>query len=116
MNSIDRKRWNELFVQRPMPIRSSLFGVLRIYQEKSHFGKGRVVVNIRGLKKISELDANPMPLQTDILASVQGCSYISIMDCASFFHQWPVEKEDRHKLTVLSHRGSEQWNLCYENF
>ena len=74
--------------------------------------KGRVVVDIRGLNKISMFDAYPMPLQSDILSAVIGCPYISVMDCAGFFHQWLVRMMDRHKLTVVSHRGSEQWNVA----
>ncbi len=41
----------------------------------------------------------------------QGCPYILVMDCAVFFHQWRVAIPDRHKLTVVSHRGAEQWNV-----
>lgn len=67
--------------------------------------KGRVVVDIRGLNKISEFDAYPMPLQADILSSVSGCAFISVMDCTGFFHQWLVQRSHRHKLTVVSHRG-----------
>ena len=74
--------------------------------------KGRVVVDIRGLNKISEFDAYPMPLQADILSSVSGCMFISVMDCTGFFHQWRVSPDHRHKLTVVSHRGSERWNVA----
>jgi hypothetical protein len=73
--------------------------------------RGRVVIDIRGLNKISEHDAYPMPLQSDILSKAQGCPYISVMDCAVFFHQGRVAITDRHKLTVVSHRGAEQWNV-----
>lgn len=81
-------------------------------QGKEPRRKGRVVVDIRGLNKVSEFDAYSMPLQSDIISSIQGCKYISIMNCAAFFHQWRVAKEDRHKLTVITHRGSEQWNVA----
>ena len=30
----------------------------------------------------------------------------------SFFYQWPVSVEDRHKLTVVSHRGQEQFRIA----
>ena len=74
--------------------------------------KGRVVVDIRGLNKITELDTYPMPLQADITALVAGCPYISVFDAASFFYQWLVRLADRHKLTVVSHRGQEQFNVA----
>ena len=57
-------------------------------------------------------DAYPMPLQPDILSSIIGAIYISVNDCASWPHQWLVQMLDRHKLTVISHRGSEQWNVA----
>ncbi|CAF9941927.1 MAG: hypothetical protein HETSPECPRED_004383 [Heterodermia speciosa] len=63
--------------------------------------KDRVVTDIRGLNKISMFDAYPMTLQTDVIAAVLECPYISVMDCASFFHQWLVQLADRHKLTII---------------
>ena len=74
--------------------------------------KGRVVTDIRGLNKITENDAYPMPLQTDITAAVRDCPYISTVDAAAFFHQWPVAKDSRYMLTVVSHRGQEQYNVA----
>lgn len=38
------------------------------------------------------------------------------MDGTSFFHQWRVQCKDRHKLTVVSHRGSERWNIAVMGF
>ena len=78
--------------------------------------KGRVVVDIRGLNKIAVTDSYPMPLQSDITASVAGCQYISVFDAAGFFHQWLVRLADRHKLTVVSHRGQEQFNVAVMGF
>ena len=78
--------------------------------------KGRVVVDIRGLNKISMFDAYFMSLQFDILSAVIDCSYISMMDCVDFFHQWLVRMMNRHKLTVISHRGSEQWNVAVMSY
>ena len=78
--------------------------------------KGRVVVDIRGLNKIAITDSYPMPLQSDITSSVAGCRYISVFDAAGFFHQWLVRHRDRHKLTVVSHRGQEQFNVAVMGF
>ncbi len=74
--------------------------------------KGRVVVDIRGLNRISQPDSYPLPLQTDITSAVRGCRYISTVDCASFFYQWLVNPADRHKFTVVSHRGQEHFNVA----
>jgi hypothetical protein len=88
------------------------YPVFVVWRTVNGIRKGRVVVDIRGLNKISIFDAYPMPLQSDVLAAVMGFPYISVMDCASFFHQWLVRYQDRHELTVVSHRGSEQWNVA----
>ena len=74
--------------------------------------KGRAVVDIRGLNAISQIDIYPLPLQTELISAVKGCNYISVVDCASFFYQWRVHPEDRHKLTVITHRGQETFNVA----
>jgi hypothetical protein len=77
---------------------------------------GRAVVDMRGLNHLALRDAYPIPLQSDILSAVHGCSYITVIDCASFFYQWKVALEDRHKLTVVTHRGQEQFNVAVMGF
>ena len=74
--------------------------------------KGRVVVDVRALNKITIPDAYPIPVQTDILADLAGCGYISTVDCASFFYQFGVKKPHRYRLTVASHRGQETFNCA----
>ena len=85
--------------------------------EKKLHRKGRVVVDIRGLNKISTPDAYPIPRQEDITAAVAGCHYITVTDGFSFFYQWLVTQEDHYKLTVTSHRGLKYIALIgYRNF
>ena len=74
--------------------------------------KGRVVVDIRGLNAITQPDVYPLPLQADLIGCVKDCLYISVIDCASFFYQWRVHPDDRHKLTVITHRGQESFNVA----
>ncbi len=81
------------------------------FMRKSLTRRDRVVVNIRDLNKISEHDAYSMFLQSDILNKTQKCSYISVMNCTTFFHQWRVAISNRHKLIVVTHREAEQWNV-----
>ena len=78
--------------------------------------KGRVVVDLRPLNHMALLDAYPLPLQSDIIALAHSCPYITVLDCASFFYQWRVHPSDRHKLTVVSHRGQEHFNICVMGF
>ena len=56
-------------------------------------------------------DAYSMTLQIDVIAAILDCLFISVMNCASFFHQWLVQLTNRHKLIVVSHRESKQWNV-----
>lgn len=72
--------------------------------------KGRVVVDIRGL---TVTDSYPLPLQSEITGLV---SYITVVDAAGFFHQWSVRLLDRQKLTVVLHRGQEQFNVAAMGF
>ena len=74
--------------------------------------QGRPVIDIRGLNKIAQNDVHPVPLQADMITFVRGCAYISILDALSFFYHWRVHPDDRHKLTVISHRGQETFNVA----
>ena len=94
----------------PTPYSYPVFVVWKQLSDGSK--KGRVVVDIRGLNKITESDAYPLPLQSDIIAAVAGAPYISTVDGNSYFHQFRVRHKDRHKLTVVSHRGQEQFNVA----
>lgn len=78
--------------------------------------KGRTVVDIRALNKISVPDAYPIPSQEKILASMRGATHISTIDAASFFYQWPVKPEHRHRLAVVSHRGQEIFNVAVMSY
>ena len=107
------------FTTQPTPFSYSVFVVWRIVHRPNGLPperKGRVVVDIRGLNKITELDTYFMPLQADVTALVAGCPYISVFDAASFFYQWLVRIADRHKLTVVFHRRQKQFNVAVMGF
>ena len=73
---------------------------------------GRAVIDTRGLNQITQTDAYPISLQEDIIAKVKDCSYISVVNCTSFFYQWRVHADDQDKLTIVSHRGQETSNVA----
>lgn len=83
-----------------------------VWREVNGIKKGRVVIDIRGLNKMTQNDSYPLPLQSDITSMVAGYPYISVCDAVGWFHQFSVQREDRHKLTVVSHRGQEQSNVA----
>ena len=106
------------FTKQPTPFGWPVFVVWRTIEQPGRppERKGRVVVDIRGLNKITVTDSYPLPLQSDITALVAGCRYITVVDAAGFFHQWLVKVSDRGKLTVVSHRGQEQFNVAAMGF
>ena len=106
------------YTSQPTPYSYPIFVVWRTVHrpDEPPERKGRVVVNIRGLNKATIPNTYPMPLQTDVTALVADCPYISVFDAASFFYQWLVRISDRHKLTVVSHRGQEQFNVAVMGF
>jgi Reverse transcriptase (RNA-dependent DNA polymerase) len=84
-----------------------------VYEDGKPDRKGRVVVDIRDLNKISVPDIYPTPIQSDILA---GKKYITVVDAMPFFYQWRVHPEDRNRLTVVSHRGQEVFNVAVMDY
>ena len=49
--------------------------------------KNRIVVNIRNLNQISQIDVYSMFVQTDIIAAVFECFHIFIIDAQNYFYQ-----------------------------
>ena len=82
-----------------------------VWKSNEATAKGRVVIDIRALNKISMPDAYPMPTQSDILSQMAGSMFITTVDCTSFYYQWWTRKEHRHRLTVVSHRGQETFRV-----
>lgn len=99
-----RMEWSTL----PTPFAFPVFVVWRSTEAE---GKGRPVVDIRGLNRVAIADTYPMSLQGDVIAALAGSTYITTVDCTSLFYQWPVARADRHKLAVVSHRGQELFKV-----
>lgn len=94
----------------PTPFAFPVFVVWRaIYGPDGIEYKGRSVVDIRGLNRATIADAYPMPDQRDIIKLLRSCYYITILDARTSFYMFRVRREDRHKFTVVSHRGLEHF-------
>ena len=103
----------------PTPFALPVFVVYKtvyVGPEKVPERKGRVVVDIRGLNKITVPDNHPLPLQDDIVTVVQGCTFVSVVDCSGQFHLFLVRRDHRQRFTVVSHRGSEHFNVAAMEF
>ncbi len=73
--------------------------------------KGRVIVDIRKLNDLVVPDAYPLPLQSNIIASVQGCTNLAVLDAASFFYQWLLHPDHQYIFTVVIHWGQETFQV-----
>ena len=95
----------------------SVFVVWRtIHTSEELIRKGRVIIDIRDFNKVIVSDDYSMFLQIDIINLINDCLYISVMNRASYFHQWLVKIIDRYKFIIVSHRDSEQWNVTLMSF
>ena len=103
------------FTKHPTPFSFPVFVVWKkVVEPKSgeEVDKPRAVVDIRGLNKIAVPDSYQVPLQADLFANLRGARFISTMDALSFFYQWLIAADDRHKMTVNTHRGQETFNVA----
>ncbi|PNS18780.1 hypothetical protein CAC42_5319 [Sphaceloma murrayae] len=104
-----RMKWAD----EPTPFASPIF----VVNQQSDLGsKARPVVDIRSLNKVTVSDTYPMPLQSDIIAAVAGCTFITTVDATAFFYQWLVRTSDIPKLSVVSHRGQEFFKVVVMGF
>ena len=88
------------------------FSIFVIWRDSSSNKKARIVVDIRDLNAVFQLNAYSLSLQSDVIQIVQKCNFIFVINCASFFYQWRIHSKDRHKFTVVSHRGQETFNVA----
>ena len=96
-----RMRW----AHEPGPFAQAVFVV---YRSTAPDAKGRAVVDLRPLNRVAVPDNYPLPLQSEVINSLRGKSFISVVDATSFFHQFPVHPDYRDRFTVVTHRGIEQ--------
>ncbi len=65
------------------------------------------MVDIRKLNDLVIPDAYSLPLQSDIIASVQGCTNLAVLDAASFFYQWLLYLDYQYMFTIVTYQGQE---------
>ena len=82
------------------------FPVFVIYKTDSHGRrKGRAVIDLRKLNDLVLLDFYPLPLQSEIIANVQGYTNLAVLNAASFFYQWRLHPDHCFIFTVITYRG-----------
>ena len=98
-----------LYTQGHTPFSFPVFVVWK--PEPNGTKKRRAVVDIRRLNKLVVPDAYPVPLQSDIIASVRGRTHLAILDAASFFYQWHLHPDFCYMFTIITHRGQESFQV-----
>ena len=97
------------FVSNPTPFSFPVFVVWKLDSEGKK--KGRADVDIYKLNNLVLPDSYPLPLQSEIIANVQGCINFAVLDGASFFYEWHLHPDHRFMFTVVIHRGQETFQV-----
>lgn len=69
--------------------------------------KSHAVVDIFKLNNLMLPNSYPLPLQSEIIANVQGYTNLAVLDAASFFYQWRLHPDHRFMFTDVTHCGQE---------
>jgi exonuclease III len=64
-------------------------------------GKIRLVMDYRGLNKVTIKDAYPMPTVQQLTDCLQGSLWLTTVDCVQAFHQIPMDSERAKDLTTF---------------
>ena len=90
--------------------------VFCVWKEINDKKKNRSIVNIRDFNAIIQSNVYFLFLQFNIISVVIDCQYIIVLNCSTFFYQWRVHSNDKHKLTVITHREQKSFNVIVMNY
>jgi hypothetical protein len=103
------KQGKMVWATRATPFAHPVFVVWRMVRGAV---KGRVVIDLRGLNRVTIPDNYPLPLQSEIIAELRGKLYITAIDATAFFYQFGIHPPHRDRFTLISPRGLEQPTVC----
>ena len=92
------------------------YSVFVVWRDTLTDQKKRVVIDIRNLNDIIESDNYSLSLQSDIIAEIADSFYISIIDAVDWFHQFNVQRKNRHKFTIVTHREQEEFSVTFMSY
>ena len=92
------------------------YSVFVIWKDTFKRRKGRVVVDIRELNKIADTNFYSLSLQSEIISLLLRYTYLFIIDAVGWFHQFLVTRNDRYKLTVVSHRDQKEFAVALMSY
>lgn len=92
----------------PTPFTFPVFVVWRtVLKDGVPVQKGRAVIDIRGLNRITEKDSYPLPSMDEMHKQLAGKRFISVLDGLGWFHQWRIHPDYTHYVSVITARGQE---------
>ncbi|CZR65238.1 uncharacterized protein PAC_15138 [Phialocephala subalpina] len=97
----------------PTPFGCPVFVVWKMINSKL---SSRPVIDMRPINKYAIFDAYSMPRQEEVIESLRGMAFITVIDGSKFFFQFLVKEEHRDKFTVISHRGLERSKVALMSF
>ena len=97
------------FTSDPTPFSFPVFVVWKSDSESKK--KGRAVVDICKLNDLVLPNSYPLPLQSEIIANIQGCTNLAVLDAVSFFYQWCLHLDYRFMFTVVTDCGQETFQV-----
>jgi hypothetical protein len=71
--------------------------------------KKRPVIDMRRLNDGLAGDSYPLPRMESVIEPLQGMKWLGTVDITSAFYQRLLHPDDRHRATVVTHRGVEQF-------
>lgn len=101
------------WMKQPTPFGCPCFIVWRTVNGQR---KGRMVVDMRPLNKITIPDIYPIPSQEEIINSLRHKKYITILDASAFFHQLPIYSKHKDRNILISPRGLEMSHIVIIGF
>ena len=109
LHESDRLSWTDEFI---------LFSyfVFCVWKEINDKKKNRSIVDIRDFNVITQSNVYSLSLQFNIIFAVIDCQYIIVLNCSTFFYQWKIHSNDKHKLTVITHREQESFNVIVMSY
>jgi len=91
-----------VFLDEPTPIVCPAFVV---WKKVNRVDKGRIVVDLRPLNKITVPDVYSLANQDDIISSIQDKKIFTMLDTSGFFYQLPIISEHCNRMVIITDRG-----------
>ena len=113
LHNENKMRWSKQSIFFEYPV--FVIWKIVIKNEKS-IRKNRIVIDIRELNEIIQIDVYSMSIQANIITTVIDCTHIFIVDAQGYFYQWTVKKKNRYKQTIIFHRKQKKFNVTIMNF